>query len=242
MTSARFLADLRANLIRGDAALERRLMLDHWVYQPGLPDNAARPDPAAFAAVDAAVARLQRRRRGRARCPMRGWNWAERVRFLKALPRAAAARRGSPSSTAPSASRRAAMPRCCSPGCGSRSPTATSRRCRRPSASSPTMGRRKFVLPLFETLIGAGRLGPADRRARSMPAPAPAITASPPTVGRSGACAADVAEKHRFCEHFGAGSRAEIGPNLTFHQSLAARAKAHHRSRTEFDVSRARSH
>ena len=55
MTSARFLADLRANLVRGDAALEQRLQLDQWVYRPGLPDNAARPDPAAFAAVDAAV-------------------------------------------------------------------------------------------------------------------------------------------------------------------------------------------
>src|SRR6185295_10941867 len=55
MTSARFLADLRANLIRGDRALEQRLELDRWVYQPGLPDNAARPDPAAFAEVDAAV-------------------------------------------------------------------------------------------------------------------------------------------------------------------------------------------
>ena len=65
MTSARFLADLRANLVRGDAALERRLMLDQWVYQPGLPDNAARPDPAAFAAVDRALAAYQRGRRGR---------------------------------------------------------------------------------------------------------------------------------------------------------------------------------
>ena len=55
MTSELFLADLRANLVRGDAALERRLDLDRWVYQPGLPDNAARPDPAAFAAVDAAA-------------------------------------------------------------------------------------------------------------------------------------------------------------------------------------------
>src|SRR6218665_90576 len=51
MTSARFLADLRANLIRGDRALEARLQLDRWVYQPGLPDKAARPDPAPFAPV-----------------------------------------------------------------------------------------------------------------------------------------------------------------------------------------------
>src|SRR5262249_15605153 len=82
MTSARFLADLRANLIRGDRALEQRLQLDTWVYQPGLPDNAAAPDPAAFAAVDAA---LQTARNGgpASAIPYESWNWAERVRFIK---------------------------------------------------------------------------------------------------------------------------------------------------------------
>jgi aminopeptidase N len=86
MTSARFLADLRANLIRGDAALEQRLELDRWLYLPGLPENAARPDPAAFAGIDAAV--LSFNGGGAAAAlPFADWNWAERVRFLKALPR-----------------------------------------------------------------------------------------------------------------------------------------------------------
>ena len=52
----RFLADLRAQLIKGDKALEDKLLLDQWVYQPGLPANVARPDPQAFATVDQAVA------------------------------------------------------------------------------------------------------------------------------------------------------------------------------------------
>ena len=86
MTSARFLADLRANLVRGDRALERRLQLDAWVYGPGVPDNAARPDPAAFATVDAA-ARAFNAGGPAAAVPYRGWNWAERVRFINALPR-----------------------------------------------------------------------------------------------------------------------------------------------------------
>jgi hypothetical protein len=86
MTSARFLADLRANLVRGDRALERRLQLDAWVYQPGLPDNAVRPDPAAFAQVDAAVQAFNAGGPVSA-VPYRGWNWAERVRFIRALPR-----------------------------------------------------------------------------------------------------------------------------------------------------------
>src|SRR5690606_16775757 len=50
-TSALMLADMRANLVKGDAELERRLMLDEWVYGTGLPANAVRPEPAAFAEV-----------------------------------------------------------------------------------------------------------------------------------------------------------------------------------------------
>ncbi|HEX6218756.1 MAG TPA: M1 family metallopeptidase [Sphingomicrobium sp.] len=85
MTSARFLADLRANLVKGDKALEDRLMLDQWVYQPGLPSNVARPDPAAFAAVDKAVADFNRQS---ARPQGWGeWTAAERLRFLNKLPR-----------------------------------------------------------------------------------------------------------------------------------------------------------
>lgn len=86
MTSERFLADLRANLIRGDAALEARLMPERWIYEPGLPDNAARPDPAAFAAVDTAGRAFAAGGPARG-LPFRTWNWAERVRFIKALPR-----------------------------------------------------------------------------------------------------------------------------------------------------------
>ena len=48
MTSALFLVDLRENLVKGDKALEAKLQLDRWVYEPGLPSNVARPDPAGF--------------------------------------------------------------------------------------------------------------------------------------------------------------------------------------------------
>ena len=85
MTSARFLADLRANMIKGDKALEDKLLLDQWVFQPGLPANVARPDPAAFAAVDKAVAGFKRLS---ARPQQWGeWTTAERLRFLNSLPR-----------------------------------------------------------------------------------------------------------------------------------------------------------
>ena len=43
IVTATFAADVRANLIKGDAALERAIRLDDWLYQPGLPDNAPVP-------------------------------------------------------------------------------------------------------------------------------------------------------------------------------------------------------
>lgn len=43
IVTATFVADVRANLIKGDAALEGALRLDEWLYQPGLPDNATVP-------------------------------------------------------------------------------------------------------------------------------------------------------------------------------------------------------
>ena len=85
MTSARFLADLRANLVKGDPVLEKKLMLDEWVYQPGLPSNVAKPDPAAFAEVDRAAAEFS----GGGPVPsgFDGWTTAEKIRFLNRLPR-----------------------------------------------------------------------------------------------------------------------------------------------------------
>ena len=56
MTTARFLADFRAQVVKGDAGLEQRLQLDTWAYEPGLPSNALEPHAAAFDRVDAAAA------------------------------------------------------------------------------------------------------------------------------------------------------------------------------------------
>ena len=41
ITSNVFLEDVRKNLVAGDAELERRLLLDDWVYKPGVPPNFA---------------------------------------------------------------------------------------------------------------------------------------------------------------------------------------------------------
>jgi leukotriene-A4 hydrolase len=82
-TSARFLADLRANLIKGDAALEQRLDLEAWVYEPGLPINAVHVVAAAFAKVDAAAKVW-----GSGGKPeVAQWSTHERVRFINQLAR-----------------------------------------------------------------------------------------------------------------------------------------------------------
>ena len=85
MTSAKFLADFRENLVKGDEALENKLMLDQWVYEPGLPANVARPDPAAFANVDKSVAAFGSG--GPAPADFSGWTTAEKLRFINRLPR-----------------------------------------------------------------------------------------------------------------------------------------------------------
>src|SRR5256885_3112480 len=85
VTSAIFLADIRQNLVKGDKALENRLMLDHWVYRPGIPPNIVRPPAGTFAAQDQASAAFARG----ATVPS-GWSqWTteERLRFLNRLPR-----------------------------------------------------------------------------------------------------------------------------------------------------------
>jgi aminopeptidase N len=85
MTSALFLADMRANLVNGDKALEQKLQLDDWVYKPGLPSNVVRPDPAAFAEVDQAVKTFASG--GPVPAAFGSWTTAEKMRFLNKLPR-----------------------------------------------------------------------------------------------------------------------------------------------------------
>jgi len=85
-TTAGFLADLRANLIKGDKSLEDSLHLDHWAYQPGLPDNAVHVRSATLARIDETLARVN------AGAPIASvdthhWSTQEWLRFLNGLPR-----------------------------------------------------------------------------------------------------------------------------------------------------------
>ena len=85
-TTAGFLADLRANLIKGDKALEDKLQLDTWAYAPGLPDNAVHVKSATLAKIDETLSRVN------AGAPIasidtKHWSTQEWLRFLNGLPR-----------------------------------------------------------------------------------------------------------------------------------------------------------
>ena len=157
MTSALFLADLRANLVKGDKALEEKLELDEWVYKPGLPANAVRPDPKAFAAVDAVLDNFK----GGAPAPSAlwtGWTTAERLRFLNGLPRKLEPQRLAELDRALglTTSRNAEILFAwLELALANRYEPAV------PAAERflLAMGRRKFVLPLFETLAKQGEWG-----------------------------------------------------------------------------------
>jgi leukotriene-A4 hydrolase len=85
-TTSGFLADLRANLIRGDAALEKDLQLDRWAYQPGLPDNAVHVRSATLAAIDTRIAAFNAGAPA-ASIDTAKWSTQEWLRFLNGLPR-----------------------------------------------------------------------------------------------------------------------------------------------------------
>ena len=155
-TSAGFLADLRQNLIRGDVSLEQKLKLDQWVYSPGLPDNAVHVPSAALQRMDDAAAAFAS---GRAvEGDVATWNTQERVRFLSRLPRKLGSERLAAvskllaldtqrNSEVQFAWLRLAISSRYEPAMPQLERFLTS------------MGRRKFVLPLFTDLMGQGNWG-----------------------------------------------------------------------------------
>jgi leukotriene-A4 hydrolase len=85
-TSAGFLADIRKNLIKGDKALEAKLQLDRWVYEPGLPENAVHVQSPTLAKIDAQIAAVKAGGPVSAINP-KGWATQQWLRFLNGLPR-----------------------------------------------------------------------------------------------------------------------------------------------------------
>ncbi|PZO55968.1 MAG: aminopeptidase [Alphaproteobacteria bacterium] len=86
MTTQAFLADFRANVVRGDANLESRLMLDQWAYEPGIPSNAAAPQAEGFSEIPGYVEAFLAGGPPAA-APWETWNTMQRQRYLQSLPR-----------------------------------------------------------------------------------------------------------------------------------------------------------
>jgi leukotriene-A4 hydrolase len=84
-TTDDFVADLRANLLGHDAALEAKLNLPAWIDGPGIPANATQPAAAAFDQVDAAVRRFTSGAAAET-LDTKGWVTQQWLRFLGTLP------------------------------------------------------------------------------------------------------------------------------------------------------------
>ncbi|MDK2766406.1 MAG: M1 family metallopeptidase [Sphingomonas sp.] len=91
-TSAGFLADIRTHLIKGDKALEAKLQLDRWVYQPGVPSNAVQVKSDTLAKVDAQLAAFNAGGPASA-IDTAGWQTQQWQRLLGGLPRQQSAAR-----------------------------------------------------------------------------------------------------------------------------------------------------
>ena len=86
VTTSLFLADIRQHLVKGDQALEAKLMLDDWVDKPGIPASLAPADPAVFAEVDSAVTAFAAGTMPDTAIWGR-WTTDERLRFLTRIDR-----------------------------------------------------------------------------------------------------------------------------------------------------------
>jgi leukotriene-A4 hydrolase len=85
MTTEGLVEDMRENLFRGDPTIEDKLKLKQWLYEPGLPSNAIIPLSSAFVKVDE---QLKAFLSGTPPLELKteGWVTQEWQRFLEGLP------------------------------------------------------------------------------------------------------------------------------------------------------------
>ncbi|MBX7151460.1 M1 family metallopeptidase [bacterium] len=86
MTTKKFVAYLRAELIKGDQELEKKIRIDEWVYQTGLPDNFPKPQSNAFAKVEEQVQNWTKGKPAK-ELTTANWSTAEWRHFLRNLPK-----------------------------------------------------------------------------------------------------------------------------------------------------------
>jgi leukotriene-A4 hydrolase len=164
-TTSGFLADLRTHLVKGDAALEQRMALVEWTEGTGLPAQAVHRRSPRFPAIDATAAAFAAQGAGAlpAAEVLAAWSTAERVRFLNRLPRQLSVERlqaleqalqlrTQGNSEVLFAWLQLALVNRYAPAVA------------QAEAFLSSQGRRKFVLPLYTTLMGQGSWGQREAR------------------------------------------------------------------------------
>jgi leukotriene-A4 hydrolase len=84
ITTTQFLADIRANLLT-DKAVEAKVRLDDWIYQPAIPDNAIQPKAPPLTEAGEQAAAFARGV-GAASLRTKGWSTQEWQYFLQEMP------------------------------------------------------------------------------------------------------------------------------------------------------------
>lgn len=85
MTTERFVSILKEDLFDGDEARYQQLLVDDWIYQPGLPPNSPQPKSARFEQVDKQIDAFAEGTPAK-RLVTDGWTTNEWQRFLDNLP------------------------------------------------------------------------------------------------------------------------------------------------------------
>jgi leukotriene A-4 hydrolase/aminopeptidase len=85
ITTEQFVAYLKQNLLDKDPALAARVPVDEWINQPGIPASAPKPTSQAFARVEEQARRWLRGETTAAKIPTAMWTTHEWLHFLKTV-------------------------------------------------------------------------------------------------------------------------------------------------------------
>ena len=180
ITTEQLVAYLKQNLLAKEPALAARVPIDEWINQPGIPASAPQPASPAFARVEEAAKRWLRGELAAAKIPTTKWTTQEWLHFLKTVQDEVSTRSGSDRVNA--ADRMVELDKAFHLTRSGNSEIAfqwllMSIRNRYEPATQrleeflTTIGRRKFIKPLYEELAktpeGKERALAIYRRARS---------------------------------------------------------------------------
>jgi hypothetical protein len=87
ISTAEFAAYLQKELFDADADSAKRIPLDEWLYQPGLPASAPRPGSSAFSRIEEQATQWLSKAIDAQALPGKNWNTHEWIHFVKYLPK-----------------------------------------------------------------------------------------------------------------------------------------------------------